>query len=85
MSADQPGLFTDLPEQGLAVASGVGAARIDPAVSDAALTGDSYGWLAELLSAVAPPECERCSGPMELPATAPVLWTCPACHPQEAQ
>jgi hypothetical protein len=81
----QPGLFTDLPEQAPAVASGIGATRTDPAASDAALTGDAYGWLTELLPTPAAPACERCEGAMVLPVTAPVLWTCPICHPQEAR
>jgi len=68
-----------------AVASGArGASRPDPAASDAALVGDGFGWLAALLPTPRPPVCERCGQPMVLPAGAPVLWTCPACHPQEA-
>lgn len=55
-----------------------------PAASDAALTGDGYGWLADLLPAPAAPACERCHAPMRLPADAPVLWACPQCYPQEA-
>ena len=64
--------------------SGVPAGRYDPAASDAALTGDGYGWLADLLAAPQPPACEGCWQPMSLPAAAPVLWACPACQPAEA-
>ena len=64
--------------------SGVPAGRFGPAAYDAALTGDGYGWLADLLAAPQPPACERCGQPMSLPAVAPVLWACPACHPGEA-
>jgi hypothetical protein len=64
--------------------SGVPADRFCPAAYDAALTGDGYGWLADLLPAPRPPACERCGQPMTLPAAAPVLWACPACHPAEA-
>ena len=60
------------------------AGRFDPAASDAALTGDGYGWLAGLLGTPQPPACEPCGQPMSLPAAAPVLWACPSCHPQEA-
>lgn len=56
-----------------------------PAASDAALTGDGYRWLAALLPDPAAPACERCGTVMRLPAAAPVLWACPACHPQEAR
>lgn len=81
--SDQIGLFTaDTPPT---VASGIGATRTDPAVSDTALTGDGYGWLAALLPDPEPPACETCGTAMVLPATAPVLWTCPTCHPQEAR
>jgi ribosomal protein L37AE/L43A len=64
--------------------SGVPAGRYGPAAYDAALTGDGYGWLADLLPAPLPPVCERCGEPMTLPAAAPVLWACPACQPREA-
>ena len=64
--------------------SGVPAGRFDPAAYDAALTGDGYGWLADLLAAPQPPACEGCGQPMSLPAAAPVLWACPACQPAEA-
>ena len=55
-----------------------------PAGYDAALAGDGYGWLAGLLGSPQPPACESCGQPMSLPAAAPVLWACPACHPREA-
>jgi hypothetical protein len=64
--------------------SGVPAGRYDPAAYDAALTGDGYGWLADLLAAPQPPACAGCGQPMSLPAVAPVLWACPACQPAEA-
>jgi hypothetical protein len=64
--------------------TGVAAGRFDPAAYDAALAGDGYGWLAALLPAPQPPPCEGCGLPMALPATAPALWACPACHPQQA-
>jgi hypothetical protein len=64
--------------------SGIAAGRPDPGAYDTVLAGDGYGWLADLLSAPQPPVCERCGTPMVLPAAAPVLWACPACHPQEA-
>jgi hypothetical protein len=64
--------------------SGVPARHYDPAASDAGLAGDGYGWLAGLLPGPQPLSCEGCGQPMSLPAAAPVLWACPACHPQEA-
>jgi hypothetical protein len=78
----QVALFTAEPVPALPV-SGIPAGRFDPAASDAALTGDGLGWLADLLASPAPPVCESCGHPMSLPAV-PVLWACPACHPQEA-
>ena len=84
MTAAEPAaLFTCDPAPAEPV-SGVPAGRFDPAAYDAALTGDGYGWLAALLAAPQPPACEGCGQPMSLPAAAPVLWACPACHPQEA-
>lgn len=78
---DQIGLFTaDTPPT---VASGIRATRTDPTVSDATLTGDGYGWLMSLLPAPEPQACETCGTVMVLPASAPVLWTCPTCHPEE--
>jgi hypothetical protein len=77
-------LFT-IPDAASPVTSGVAYAHTDPAGSDAALTGDAYGWLAGLLPAPAPPVCEHCDTTMVLPASAPVLWTCPACHPSETR
>lgn len=65
------------------VASGIASRPTEPAASDAALTGDGYGWLAELLPAPAAPACEQCGTVMVLPGSAPVLWTCPACQPAE--
>ncbi|MCW2945290.1 MAG: hypothetical protein JWR24_2007 [Actinoallomurus sp.] len=79
---DQIGLFAEA-EEAPAVVSGIRYARTDPGASDAALTGDGYGWLARLLPTPTPPICEHCQHAMVLPASAPVLWTCPACHPQE--
>jgi len=79
----QAALFTAEPVPAAPV-SGVPAGRFDPAASDAALTGDGYGWLADLLASPQPPVCEACGQVMSLPAAAPVLWACPACHPQEA-
>ena len=64
--------------------SGVPAGRFDPAAYDATLTGDGYRWLADLLPAPQPPQCLTCGRAMTLPAAAPVLWACPACHPGEA-
>jgi len=63
--------------------SGVPAGRFSPAASDAALTGDGYAWLADLLGSAQPPACEACGQSMHLPGAAPVLWACPACHPGE--
>lgn len=86
MSASPAALFdlnptpAPAPEQ----ASGARAGQFDPAAWDAALAGDGYGWLADLLPKPAPLACERCARPMRLPAAAPVLWACPACHPGEA-
>ena len=79
----QAALFTVETEPAAPV-SGVPAGRFGPAAYDAALAGDGYGWLAGLLPAPQPPACERCGRPMSLPAAAPVLWACPACHPGEA-
>ena len=64
--------------------SGVPAGRFGPAAYDAALTGDGYGWLADMLPAPQPPPCQTCGQSMTLPTAAPVLWACPACHPGEA-
>ena len=80
---EQAALFT-ADTAPAAPVSGVTAGRYGPAAYDAALTGDGYGWLAGLLAAPQPPACEGCGQPMCLPAAAPVLWACPACHPQEA-
>ncbi len=80
---EQTALFT-ADAAPTAPVSGMPAARFDPAASDAALTGDGYGWLADLLPAPPPPACEGCGQPMTLPSAAPVLWACPACHPGEA-
>jgi ribosomal protein L37AE/L43A len=79
----QAALFTVEAEPAAPV-SGVPAGRFGPAAYDAALTGDGYGWLSDLLSGPQPPACEGCGQPMSLPAAAPVLWACPACHPREA-
>lgn len=56
----------------------------DLAVVDAALAGDGYAWLKAMLPAPQAPACEACETLMRLPAGAPVLWACPACHPAEA-
>jgi hypothetical protein len=81
----QPALFTQHSQPAV---SGVPGARRHPAASDTALTGDEYGWLADLLATILPetppPACEGCGRPAVLPTTAPVLWTCPDCHPSEA-
>jgi hypothetical protein len=79
----QAALFTVQAEPAPPV-SGVPAGRFGPAAYDAALTGDGYGWLADLLPAPQPPACQACGQPMMLPSAAPVLWACPACHPGEA-
>ena len=79
----QTALFT-VEAAPAAPVSGVSAGRFDPAAYDAALTGDGYRWLADLLTAPQPPACEGCGQPMSLPAAAPVLWACPACQPAEA-
>jgi hypothetical protein len=77
----QDALFTVEPVPAEPV-SGMPAGRFGPAAYDAALTGDGYGWLADLLPASQPPAC-ACGRPMSLPGAAPVLWACPACHPGE--
>jgi hypothetical protein len=79
----QAALFTAEPVPAAPV-SGIPAGRFDPAASDAALTGDGLGWLADLLASPQPPVCDACGRRMSLPASAPVLWACPACHPGEA-
>jgi hypothetical protein len=83
-TTDQAALFApdDPPRP---VASGVPATPTDPARNDAALTGDGYRWLTATLPAPTAPACEHCSRPMVLPTTAPVLWACPVCHPEEAR
>jgi len=57
---------------------------VDLGVLESALAGDGYAWLAALLPAPQAPACDACGTPMRLPAGAPVLWACPACHPAEA-
>ena len=64
--------------------SGIPAGRYDPAAYDGTLTGDGYGWLTAMLPGPLAPACGGCGQPMTLPAAAPVLWTCLACHPGEA-
>lgn len=78
-----PDALFDIPAPETAPVPGVAAGRFSPAASDAALAGDRFGWLAALLPAPVPPACETCGQPMRLPAPAPVLWACPACHPAE--
>jgi len=81
----QPQLFPDTAITGPATpVSGITAGQAGPAAYAAALAGDGYGWLADLLPAPHPPACQRCGQRMRLPAAAPVLWGCPACHPREA-
>jgi hypothetical protein len=82
--AAQPGTLFNLEPAPAGLVSGVPAGRFSPAASDAALAGDGYGWLADLLGSPQPPACGTCGHPMSLPAAAPVLWACTACHPGEA-
>ncbi|MFB4273361.1 hypothetical protein [Nonomuraea sp. GTA35] len=81
----QASLFVVAPDSADATVSGVRVAAVDPAANDAALAGDGYGWLAAALPAPSPPTCPACHRPTVLPASAPVLWTCPHCHPVEAR
>ncbi|WP_433516471.1 hypothetical protein ACQP2T_13415 [Nonomuraea sp. CA-143628] len=81
---EHPALFTLGPDAAPSI-SGLAHVSADPAVSDAALTSDGYTWLAAILPAPTPPVCAACRHPTVLPPTAPVLWTCPRCHPQEAR
>src|SRR6266702_5720698 len=62
----QAALFTVEAEPAAPV-SGVPAGRFGPAAYDAALAGDGYGWLADLLPGPQSPACERCGRPMSLP------------------
>ena len=81
----QPELFPAAALPGPAeLVTGIRAGRFDPAAYDTALTGDRYGWLTDVLASPQPPACQTCGHPMSLPAAAPVLWACPACHPAEA-
>lgn len=64
--------------------AGIPGQTRNPEASDAALAADGYGWLAALLPAPAAPDCGGCGAAMRLPATSPVLWACPRCHPGEA-
>jgi hypothetical protein len=84
VTAPEPAALFDLEPAPAEPVSGVPAGRFTPTAYDATLTGDGYGWLAGLLPAPTPPACEGCGRPMTLPAAAPVLWACPACHPGEA-
>ncbi len=84
VTGTEPAVLFDLDPAPAEPVSGVRAGRFGPADYDAALTGDGYGWLAGLLGSPQPPGCESCGQPMSLPAAAPVLWACPACHPREA-
>jgi len=81
---EHPALFT-LGSDTAPLISGLARIAADPAVSDAALAGDGYGWLAAVLPAPEPPSCPACRRPTVLPSAAPVLWTCPRCHPEEAR
>jgi hypothetical protein len=84
MAAPAQAALCTVAAEPAAPVSGVPAGRFDPAAYDAALAGDGYGWLASLLGSQQPPACEACGRLMRLPAAAPVLWACPACHPGEA-
>ncbi|MFI7145110.1 hypothetical protein ACIBO2_09360 [Nonomuraea sp. NPDC050022] len=86
-SDDQASLFTvtTASTDVAAAVSGLPYLAADPAGSDAALAGDGYGWLAAALPAPRPPACPVCHRPTVLPASAPVLWTCPHCHPAETR
>jgi hypothetical protein len=83
VTAPEPAALFDLAPASAEPVSGIPAGRFDPATYDATLTGDGYDWLNGLLAAPQPPACEGCGQPMSLPAAAPVLWACPACHPDE--
>ena len=80
----QPELFPVALSGPAELVTGIRAGRFDPAAYDTALTGDRYGWLTDLVASPQPPACQTCGHPMSLPAAAPVLWACPACHPAEA-
>jgi hypothetical protein len=82
--AEPPGTLFDLDAAPPEPVSGVPAGRFSPTAYDAALAGDGYGWLADLLGSPQPPACEGCGRLMSLPAAVPVLWACRACHPGEA-
>lgn len=69
----------DIPVTGLRCRPGADLAALDDV-----LAGNGYAWLADLLPAPQAPVCDSCGTPMRLPAAAPVLWACPACHPAEA-
>jgi hypothetical protein len=78
------GALFDTGPAAAAPVTGVPAGSFGPAACDAALAGDGYRWLADLLPAPQSPDCAQCGQPMMLPAAVPVLWACPACHPGEA-
>ncbi|MFG3442846.1 hypothetical protein ACGF0J_36865 [Nonomuraea sp. NPDC047897] len=82
---DQASLFTVTTDLAGTAVSGVPYQATDPAASDAELRGDGYGWLAAALPAPRSPACPTCHRPAVLPTAAPVLWTCPYCHPTEAR
>jgi hypothetical protein len=84
ITPEHPALFT-LGSDTAPSISGVAHVAADPAVSDAALVGDGYDWVVAVLPAPRPPSCPACRCSMVLPPAAPVLWTCPRCHPQEAR
>ncbi|HEY0718965.1 MAG TPA: hypothetical protein VGD68_15215 [Streptosporangiaceae bacterium] len=84
VTAAEPAALFDLAPAPAEPVSGIHAGRYDPAIYDAALTGDSYGWLTDLLASPQSPVCQSCGQPMALPAAVPVLWACPACQPKEA-
>jgi hypothetical protein len=80
----EPAALFDLAPAPAEPVSGIPAGRFGPTAYDAALPGDGYGWLTELLASPQPPTCEACGQLMSLPTAVPVLWACPACHPGEA-
>jgi DNA polymerase-1 len=80
----QTALFDVEPLRDSTAVTGLPAGTFDPAAVDRTLTADGYHWLDALLPAPQAPTCETCGQAMRLPAAAPILWTCTACHPGEA-